>query len=223
MFNLKYHKTLAFSTKWALAAVGLFIAIQSTAQERVMSMGLDKMNVLYIGVDNPLTIAIEGLNSDEFSLSSETLTIQQVDNGKYNVLATRPGDAQITVTTDDGETQIFNFRVKRIPDPVAGLGNNLHGGTMHVGTFRAQAGVAVFIPGFAFDARCSVVSYEVTRVPKREDKVTKINEGDTYNDDVMELIQLAKPGDIYYFDNIKIRCPGDAAARKIHGLVFKIK
>ena len=36
------------------------------------------------------------------------------------------------------------------------------------------------------------------------------------------LVDMASPGDIYYFENIKARCPGDPAARKINSLVFKI-
>jgi hypothetical protein len=36
-------------------------------------------------------------------------------------------------------------------------------------------------------------------------------------------LNLAKPGDAYYFNNVRARCPGDVAGRKINSLVFQIK
>jgi hypothetical protein len=37
------------------------------------------------------------------------------------------------------------------------------------------------------------------------------------------LANLAKPGDTYYFDNVKALCPGDPAGRPINSMVYKIK
>ena len=49
------------------------------------------------------------------------------------------------------------------------------------------------------------------------------NAGARYNAKSKELINKAKPGDIYYYDNVKAKCPGDPAGRKINSMVFKIK
>jgi len=37
------------------------------------------------------------------------------------------------------------------------------------------------------------------------------------------LIKKAVPGDKYFFENIKCKCPGDNAARDLGGMVFNIK
>ena len=76
---------------------------------------------------------------------------------------------------------------------------------------------------FDFDAKCAIQSFTVTKVPPRQDAIVKNNEGPRYNGDVSNLVNSAKPGDTYYFDEVKARCPGDQVGRKINSMVFKIR
>jgi TonB-dependent SusC/RagA subfamily outer membrane receptor len=87
------------------------------------AIALDKMNVLYIGVDNPITAAAPGVAPEDL-----VLTVTQGNasitgkNGKYNVRVTTPGQITIGVMKK-GENKLISqssFRVKRIPDPVNG-------------------------------------------------------------------------------------------------------
>ena len=72
-------------------------------------------------------------------------------------------------------------------------------------------------------AKCAIQGYNLTYVAKRQDPVESVNPGPRYNGKSKRLVNRAKPGDIYYFDNVKAKCPGDAAGRKINSMVFKIK
>jgi hypothetical protein len=114
------------------------------------------------------------------------------------------------------------FRVKRIPDPVARLGKE-SSGLMGNGEFKAQAGVGAFLDNFDFDAICKIQSFTLTRVPPRQDPIVAENEGPRYQQKADNLVKAAKPGDVYYFDDVKARCPGDSAGRKINSMVFKIR
>jgi hypothetical protein len=58
---------------------------------------------------------------------------------------------------------------------------------------------------------------------KRQDPVSVRNTGARFTGRTRELIDAAKPGDTYFFDDIKVHCPGDAGLRIVDGLVFKIK
>lgn len=94
----------------------------------------DKMNVLYIGVDNPVSVSAAGIPVEKIRVNINGGTISG-SNGKFNVRVTNPGTAKISVSTDLGQggTQILStteFRVKRIPDPVAHFGGKT-GGTMN--------------------------------------------------------------------------------------------
>ena len=61
------------------------------------------------------------------------------------------------------------------------------------------------------------------RVPKRQDPIEVLNSGGRYAADAKRIVDAAKPGDTYYFNEVKARCPGDKAGRKINSLVFQIK
>jgi gliding motility-associated protein GldM len=189
---------------------------------RSVAISADKMNVFYIGVDNPVSVSAAGVSSNLLKASGSGVSLTDKGDGKYNVTASAPNpNASITVSAP-GLQQTFPFRVKRIPDPVAKLGNKM-GGSMGNGEFKAQSGVLAWLEGFDFDAKCQIQSYRLTRVPKRQDPVVIENSGGSFNGQCRSLADAAKPGDIYYIDDVKARCPGDQSGRQVNSMVFTIK
>jgi hypothetical protein len=186
------------------------------------AISLDKQNVFYIGVDNPISVVVRGVPLEQVSLSGEGLSITKGTGDFYTVRATTPGEGSIKVT-GGGLNQTFKYRIKRIPDPALRLGGSRRSGSIGNGEFKAQGGIAAVLENFDFDARCDVVSYEITYLPKRNDPVTQLNTGARFGSAAIDLVNRAKPGDAYFFDEIKVRCPGDAAARNLGAMVFKIK
>lgn len=188
---------------------------------RSANVSADKMNVFYIGVDNPVSVAVAGANSNEVKASCSGCTITG-GGGKYNVTVTNPGEPTITVSGGGLQPTKFNFRAKRIPDPVARLGKK-QDGSMGTGEFKAQGGVIPWLDNFDFDAKCKIQGFNLVHVPKRQDPVDNPNQGGTFDAKSKRMMQAAKPGDTYYFENVKARCPGDKAGRKINSMVFRIK
>lgn len=190
--------------------------------ERSVTVSADKMNVFYIGVDNPVSVVAAGIASTALKVNASGVSLNRTGNGKYNATGTRPGNASITVSGGGLKSTKFDFRVKRIPDPIARLGNK-DSGALGTGEFKAQGGVGAWLDNFDFDAKCRIEGFIMTRVAKRQDPVDAPNRGARFSGNAARLQGMASPGDIYYFENIKARCPGDAAARKINSLVFKIR
>ncbi len=191
--------------------------------ERSVTVSADKMNVFYIGVENPVSVSAAGVSSNKLnvSISGGGGTIRRVSGSQYIVEVKKPtNDCRINVT-GEGLQYSKVFRVKRIPDPVARLGNK-QDGTMGNGEFKAQQGLIAWLDNFDFDAKCNIQGFTLVRVAKRQDPVEVINRGGRFNSDARRLVNQAKPGDTYYFDNVKARCPGDVAGRKINSLVFRI-
>ncbi|MCB9081976.1 MAG: hypothetical protein H6555_09730 [Lewinellaceae bacterium] len=195
------------------------IVIRDTIRQSVEPIGVktEKMNVLYIGVDNPLTVTPRDAR---ISGSGAGIKLRG-EQGSYLATVGQPGEARINVQTDS-QTASFTYRVKRIPDPVARLAKST-GGQIGSGEFKAQGGLGAFLDNFDFDATCQVTGFNLVYVPKRQDPVESVNTSARYNEKSRQLINVAKPGDIYYFDNVKARCPGDPAGRTINSLVFNIK
>lgn len=188
---------------------------------RSVAVSADKMNVFYIGVDNPVSVSAAGVSSNDLKVSCSGANIKRTGEGKYMVNSDKPGDAVISVSGGGLQASKFAFRVKRIPDPVAKLGNK-EDGSMGNGEFKAQQGLIAWLENFDFDAKCNIQGFTLVRVPKREDPVDSENQGPRFNSKSQRLVSAAKPGDTFYFQNVKARCPGDVAGRKINSMVFTI-
>ncbi len=190
--------------------------------QRAVAISLDKMNVFYIGVDNPVSVSAAGVATKDIRVSASGVQLDSKGGGKYNVRATTPGEASLTVS-GGGVNQTFTYRVKRIPDPVPTLGMKHKGGKIGNGEFKAQGGIIPVLENFDFEAKCDVAGFEMTFVARRQDPVTEQNPGARWTSAVSGLIQKAKPGDLYMFSDIKVRCPGDPAPRNLGTISFNIK
>ena len=190
---------------------------------RSVTVTADKMNVFYLGVDNPLSVVAAGVSSNELRVSASNASLTPNGAGKYIAKVSGGGGvAKLTVSGGGLNPTTFDFRIKPIPDPVAKLGGST-GGDIGNGVMKAQLGVIAELSGFDFDARCDIAGFELVYAPKREDPLVVSNVGPSFNSESRSLLNRAKPGDAYYFNNVRARCPGDAAGRKINSLVFQIK
>lgn len=196
--------------------------------ERSLTVSASKMNVFYIGVPNPIEVAAAGVNSNDIKVTmggSGGGTIKKNSDGTYTVNVTRPtkkGEFAKVNVNAPGLNGSRDFRVKRIPDPVAKL-SGTRGGTMSNGEFKAQQGVFAILENFDFEAKCNVTGYRVVRSARRKDPVVAVNGGGRYTAESMRVIQQATPGDRYYFENIKCKCPGDPGPRDLGSMSFIIK
>ncbi|MEM0994921.1 MAG: GldM family protein [Bacteroidota bacterium] len=190
---------------------------------RSVAVAADKMNVFYIGVENPISISAAGVSSNDLRINGSGAGIKLSGRGNKRVVTVaNPGEATITVSGGGLKASPFVFRAKRIPDPVPMLGRSAGGG-MRSGEFKGQEGLLAVLKGFDFDARCQIQGFNLVRVPKRQDAVSSTNPGARYNAKSQRMVAAAKPGDIYYFENVKAKCPGDKAGRPLGTMVFNIK
>lgn len=191
--------------------------------QRSATVSADKMNVFYIGVDNPVTVSAAGVSSNQLQVSgSGPITLSPNGTNKYTVRASSVGEATITLSAPGLAASQFKFRCKRIPDPVVKLANKTSG-KLGSGEMRAQQGLIPILENFDFDARCEVVGFEMARVAKRQDPMLSANQGGRFGGQSATMISQAAPGDIFYFNNVKVRCPGDAASREVNPLNFEIR
>lgn len=192
--------------------------------QRSVAISADKMNVFYIGVENPISVSAAGSSSNDLrvGISGGGGSLNKTGSNTWTVKVTTPtDDCKVSVSAKDMNAS-KTFRVKRIPDPVAKLGNK-QDGEMGNGEFKVQKGLIAWLENFDFEARCEIQGFNLVKVAKREDPVETSNSGGSFNGKAQNLVSSAKPGDTYYFQEVKARCPGDAAGRKINSMVFRIK
>ncbi len=178
---------------------------------------LDKMNVFYIGVDNPVTIN-SGTGWDKTHVSMSGGSISPAGGpGKFIVKVSNPGKASINVNAD-GKNSSFDFRIKRIPDPKLMVGPKA-GGRIQSVIFKNQQFCRADLEGFDFDARFTVISATVYFSGANFPSVTTA----TINGGSLAGLssQLAKciPGTSVNFDNVRVKGP-DGTVRTIDGPGF---
>ena len=183
---------------------------------------LDKNNVIYIGVDNPARVVVQGCPPEQVTLQSDELTLKKTGDYTYSIRANKPGLAKIRIS-GNGYEQTYHYRVKRMPAPVAMLGGRYTSKALRAGEFRAQLGVFAVLESFDFDAKCYITGYHVTYLHPREEPEFAQNSGGRFNEQTRKLIDKARPGDVYMFDDIRCKCPGDTVARGLESLVITIK
>ena len=209
---------MKFSITFLLAFT--FSTFNCLAQNTV-SIANDRMNVIYTGINNPLTIAAAGVKDKHLKVECKNLKIEKRTEGKYMVKASKPGVAEIIVFKKNKVLDTILFRVKRFPDPVILIGNKKPG-TIKATVFRKQTGLSSTVLNFDYDINCILISFDIIYVPKGEDPVNISNSGPEFTERALEYIRKAAKGDYYYFENIMLRCPGDKKMRSIDGAVFKI-
>ncbi len=195
--------------------------------ERSVSVSATKMNVFYMGVPNPVEVSAAGVPSNQVQVNMTGGgggSISRNSDGTFTVTVTsqtkKDEYAYINVSAP-GLTAQKAFRTKRIPDPIAKLSSSA-GGAMSSGEFKAQRGLFAILENFDFDAKCEIIGFQLVRVPRRQDPQPATNRGGPYGADAKAIVDQAKAGDTYYFEDVKAKCPGDAVGRTINQLVFKI-
>jgi len=173
---------------------------------------LDKMNVFYIGVDNPITISSgSGWDKTTVSMTGGTLS---GSNGNRIVKVTTPGKASINVSAD-GKTTNFEFRVKEIPNPIFKVGP---GGTrMTAGSFKSQQYCRAELENFDFLANFSVISATVYFSGANFANVQTATLTGNNLAPLQTYIQRAGPGTSVTFDAVKVQGP-DGKQRTIQGV-----
>lgn len=185
-----------------------------------------KMNLLYIGVPNPMSITIGDAKpgTERVSLSGGGSISKSGNSWVAKVKKQGKVTLSASGTTPDGKpTKTFTaeFRVKRIPDPVPTLGGKYNGGNIKKGTLAAQRGVIALLKDFEFDAKFTVVSYNFMLVSKGEIFPDRGVKGPSISGKSKNLLKRARPKDIVIFDKIKVRGP-DGTTRTIPSLTFTI-
>lgn len=190
--------------------------------EKSATISATKMNVFYVGVDNPVEVSAAGVSSNQLKVDMTNGTITRNGDGTYTVRVSNPGTTTKVSLTAPGLTYSKEFRIKRIPDPVVKLGRELPG-RIGDGSFKAQTGLIPWLENFDFDTKCVIGEYVLIRQPKRQDPEFSPNKGGSLEGKSQSLVAKAVIGDTYIFQDIKCKCPGDAAARSLGTIAYTIK
>ncbi|PYF68427.1 type IX secretion system motor protein PorM/GldM [Pedobacter nutrimenti] len=168
-----------------------------------------KMNVLYIGVENPINVSAPGIPKEKIKVNMTGGSLHG-SNGEYIVKVNSPGLVKINVSAElSGRSQQISsseFRVKRIPDPRAKFGGKT-GGVLPTVAIKSQDKIFANLEGFDFDAKFTITRFTLI-IMKPGDNATVLHAtGNAMTGQMRSAIANISPGSRVIFDNIQATGP----------------
>lgn len=198
--------------------------VEYTVGQANASIALDKMNVLYLGVDNPVTITASGAGADKTTAVINNGSLQSVGGGKWVARPASMNDNTVITVNVDGKVAGSSvFRVRSIPKPQAYVGGQPSGVNMAAGAFKAQGGVGAGMMDFPFELKYEVTSFTFTVDTDEGDIVSIPVNGNAFAGAVKNAINThVKAGKMVTIDNIKVKGP-DGRTVTAPSLIYYIK
>lgn len=189
------------------------------------AVSADKMNVFYIGVDNPVTISAAGVAPENLSPSLAGQGSISGSRGKYTVKVTAGSEVTVNVNAKfaAGSKNMGSskFRVKRLPDPYAFVMGKRGDITMSKGELGAAGAVIAKFEGFDFDLPVSVSSFNMS-ISVKGILAEMQSSSKNFTSEMITKINSAPPGTKVYIENIKARLP-DGSSRNLPGINIKLR
>jgi len=196
--------------------------VDYTVGQSSAAVQLDNMNVLFIGVDNPVTISGSGSVQQIQASISGGGGVLSGTGAKRTVRVTQETDeCYIIVTTPDGKTTRVPFRVRSIPDPTPMIGT-YESGDIPATYFKSQAGVRALLKDFYYKTQFNVTSFKITFDGAGfDDFIQKNNTGATWNE-CAQFVNRCRAGSFVSIEDIRAVGP-DGRTRKLSPLIFSLR
>jgi gliding motility-associated protein GldM len=168
------------------------------------SVAADKMNVVYRGLPNPLTISVPGVSNNDVTVSAAGLV--KVGNGKYNLTPKTGSEVIVKVNAKlEGGTQINDskvFRIKDLPKPIGNVAG-ISSGSLNKNDITSSKVIAEF-RDFPYDLNVRVTGFVVNISGKAPVTVT----GQYLSPEAKSAVNSSRKGSMITITDIKTRLEG---------------
>ncbi|MGV3698144.1 type IX secretion system motor protein PorM/GldM [Flavobacterium sp.] len=169
------------------------------------NISANKMNVVYRGLPNPMTISFAGIADNNVTASAPGLS--PAGKGKYNLNPGAGTEVVVTATgkMSDGKSVSDRkvFRIKNIPAPLGAIAGTT-GVTKGAKQRLTVSKVTAVLPDFLYDLNFEVTQFTF-KVPGQPAIVVN---GSAVNAQCAAALQRAAKGDQITISDIKSRIPG---------------
>ncbi|MDT8410984.1 MAG: gliding motility protein GldM [Vicingaceae bacterium] len=184
------------------------------------TVAAEKMNVFYIGVDNPVSVSAPMPN---FTASAPGLS----KTAKGYVMRPSAGAKTVTIVvtgTDDNGNKVnlgkSEFRVKRIPDPVSSIMGKSGSTSIKKAEFAAASTVQAKMDNFDFEVRVNVSSFVFSTTDGGLIQEVKVN-GNSLNAACKAMIQKAKRNQKFFIEKVQVKMP-DGTTRQLAPIILQV-
>jgi len=186
----------------------------------------DAMNVLYIGVDNPISVSSPGIPSESIHVSGvgAGISLRRTGN-RYVARVSSTGEATINVSANiDGNSQRIGsskFRVKRIPKPTARVAGKT-GGRISATQLRGQNFLSAALDDFEFDAKFTISRFSMyIQNPRVDPLLFQQPGGASFTAQMKSGLNGVTVGSVVMIYDIVGKGP-DGMEQNLDGIIFQV-
>lgn len=200
-----------------IAIEGKYVVVPKPNQAIVSA---DKMNVVYRGVDNPISVSIPGISADKVTANAPGMR----SAGKPGAYTLRPSGTTVTISVTgklpDGKSVSSSqvFRVKGLPAPTGKIRGEVSAkgpkSSLEISTVTAE------MVDFDFPVQVRVKQFNI-KVPGSP---TVVVSGNKLNSSAISALKKASRGDVVTISEIKAEFIGiDQQPRNISPCTFEVQ
>lgn len=186
------------------------------------------MNVLYRGIENPISISVPGIPLDDLEARISPGKLTKSSSGNYVAVVPGGSGAEATVSVSaniDGKSKsmgTFKFRLKSVPDPVAKFaGKTPADGSVKKSQLTASLGVIADLKDFVFDLKYPIKSFDLTVIKGSNLKTLK-STNNRLTSDQKELLGSVRRNDRVIIEQIKAKAP-DGTVRSLGSINLTVR
>lgn len=186
-----------------------------------------KMNVLYIGVDNPVGISSPGIPSERIRPTiGHGILKRDTENWTVRIDKMPRGVSRTTISAAaniDGKDQPLGsveFRVKRVPTPTAEIAGQTDG-QMDKNRLLAAGAIIPNMRDFEFEIYYEVTGYTFGTIVNG-DWIPKNVRGNRFTDEINNIIRNGRRKQKFIFENIKAKGP-DGSMRSLNPVNLELR
>ncbi|MFM9945695.1 MAG: GldM family protein [Bacteroidia bacterium] len=195
--------------KSLLLILFFFTFLISQAQRTVVALPT-ALNIVYIGLDNPVQIAVEGYTREQLTVTCDNCTIIRATD--YHILkVTTPGICKVIVSykmKKSLKTDTLMFKVKYVPRTESMFGT-IESGPAYSNELINQHTINAVLPNFYFKGiEFTVIKFAMLYLPKQGAAIPFSVQGNQIPFEIKRLIAYSNPGDKILVDDIMAVGPG---------------
>lgn len=197
---------LQFKEGDSLVKIAINDSYQVINRPNSATISADKMNVVYRGVSNPMTISFAGVPDNNVSASAQGLSRKSGSNYSMNPGSGREVKINVTGTLPDGSkvSDSKDFRIKDIPSPIGTVRGESDIIKMQRNALKIST-IGASLPDFDFDLDLRVTGFKINVPGKPSIQVN----GNKLNAQAAALIDQAGRGQPVQIFDINAQIAGN--------------
>ena len=180
----------------------------------------DMMNVFYAGIENPISVSVPGVPSQNIQVSVSNGRLTRTAKG-WSVRPTKAGvDCKIAVSTkgDNGKVQSIGskpFRVKLLPPPVAYIEYTAEGSPakykgsrpISKGALISAKGIKAELDDADLDVRYQVLGFDLNFFDSMGNAIVKASSSGKFTGEQQDIMRKMSKGKKFFISRVRAKGP----------------